>query len=145
MKEIHIVKNNGLKEVFNFDKISEHIHFACEGLNGVSESEIAMNARLKIYDGCKSKDIQDALVKSAVELTSADEPDYDLVAGRLLNQKLRKEVYGQFTPKPFKDEVISRVKKGIYTKDILENYTEEELEFYGSKIKYNLDETLPHI
>ena len=145
MKEIHIVKNNGLKEVFNFDKISEHIHFACEGLNGVSESEIAMNARLKIYDGCKSKDIQDALVKSAVELTSADEPDYDLVAGRLLNQKLRKEVYGQFTPKPFKDEVIARVKKGIYTKDILENYTEEELEFYGSKIKYNLDETLPHI
>ena len=145
MKEIHIVKNNGSKEVFNFDKISEHIHFACEGLNGVSESEIAMNARLKIYDGCKSKDIQDALVKSAVELTSADEPDYDLVAGRLLNQKLRKEVYGQFTPKPFKDEVIARVKKGIYTKDILENYTEEELEFYGSKIKYNLDETLPHI
>lgn len=137
-----IIKNDNTKEEFNIDKINEKIEFACKGLKNVSPSQIAMNTKIKIQDGTKTKDIQMALVKSAAELISPETPEYDIVAARLLNQRLRKEVYRQYTPLPFYDEIVKRVKKGYYDKSILEKYTKEEIEYYGSKIKYELDEEL---
>ena len=137
-----IIKNDNTKEEFNIDKINEKIEFACKGLKNVSPSQIAMNTKIKIQDGTKTKDIQMALVKSAAELISPETPEYDIVAARLLNQRLRKEVYKQYTPLPFYDEIVKRVKKGYYDKSILEKYTKEEIEYYGSKIKYELDEEL---
>lgn len=137
-----IIKNDNTKEEFNIDKINEKIEFACKGLKNVSTSQIAMNTKIKIQDGTKTKDIQMALVKSAAELISPETPEYDIVAARLLNQRLRKEVYKQYTPLPFYDEIVKRVKKGYYDKSILEKYTKEEIEYYGSKIKYELDEEL---
>ena len=137
-KEIQIVKNKGQKEPLNIDKIYSHLQLACEGLN-VSQVDIIKNAKLKFYDGMKSSVIQDSLIQSAQEMISLETPDYEIVAGRLLNQKIRKECYGQFEPLNFKDEVKKRIKAGHYTKDLL-NYTDEELDFLGSKIKYKLDD-----
>lgn len=139
---MQIIKNDGTKEEFNIDKITEKINFACKGLKNVSPSQIAMNTKIKIQDGTKSKDIQMALVKSAAELISSENPDYDIVASRLLNQRLRKEVYKQYTPLPFYDEIVKRVKKGYYDSIILEKYSKDEIEYFGTKIKYELDEDL---
>lgn len=139
---IHIVKNNGEREIFDAEKIHKHLHFACQNLD-VDIISIIKDARLKIFDGAKSVDIQDSLIKSAQEKISEDSPDYELVAGRLLNQKLRKEVYKQYTPLDFKSQVKERIKKGFYTED-LNAYSDEELDYFGSLINYELDNELPY-
>lgn len=142
IENIFIIKNNGSKELFNADKINNHIHFACEGLN-VDSLSIIKDAKLKLFDGAKSSDIQLSLINSAREKISEDYPDYEIAAGRLLNQKLRKEVYGQYKPLDFKNCVKERVKKGFYTKDLL-NYNDEELDYFGSLIDYEIDNELPY-
>lgn len=139
---IHIVKNNGDREIFDAEKIHKHLHFACQNLD-VDIISIIKDARLKIFDGAKSVDIQDSLIKSAQEKISEDSPDYELVAGRLLNQKLRKEVYKQYAPLDFKSQVKERIKKGFYTED-LNAYSDEELDYFGSLINYELDNELPY-
>lgn len=137
---ISIKKNDGSYEHFDAEKINEKVMYACEGLSGVNVSDVVMNTTIKITDKCKSKDIQKALIQSAAELISEETPNYDIVAARLLNQMLRKEVYGQYSPKDFLTCVKDRVKKGYYDKSILDDYTEDEISYYGSKIKYQLDE-----
>lgn len=142
MEQIQVIKNDGTKEILNIDKIHIHLSEACEGLN-VSQIDIVKGARLKFYDGIKSSSIQDSLIQAAQELISQEYPDYEIAAGRLLNQKIRKEVYGSYEPKKFADCVKERVSKGFYTEDLLD-YTDEELEFLGSKIKYPLDEQMSY-
>lgn len=139
---MQVIKNNGTREPLNIDKIHIHLADACAGLN-VSQIDIVKGARLKFYDGIKSSSIQDSLIQSAQDLISEEYPDYEIAAGRLLNQKIRKEVYGTYEPKPFKDCVKDRIARGFYSED-LKAYTDEDLEFLGSKIKYQLDENLPY-
>lgn len=139
---ISIIKTNGSKEPWCPDKIHAHLTKACAGLN-VDVISIIKDARLKIFDGAKSSDIQTALIKSAQEKISTDNPDYDLAAGRLLNQKIRKEVYGQFTPKDFADEVIARVKAGWYSKDLLK-YSKSELSYFGHMLDYSADDQMSY-
>lgn len=142
MENINIIKNDGSSELLNIDKIHKHLSEACNGLN-VSQIDIVKGARLKFYDGMKSSSIQVSLIQSAQDLISQEYPDYEIAAGRLLNQKIRKEVYGSYEPKPFADCVLDRVSKGFYSGDLLD-YTREELEHLGSKIKYSLDEQLSY-
>lgn len=142
MEQIHIIKNDGTKELLNIDKIHKHLSEACKDLN-VSQIDIVKGARLKFFDGMKSASIQDSLIQSAQDLISEEYPDYEIAAGRLLNQKIRKEVYNQYEPKKFADCVKSRVVSGLYAEDLLD-FTYEELEYLGSKIKYELDEQLSY-
>ena len=46
-----------------------------------------------------------------------------------------KEVFGQFQPKPFIDIIKENVKRGVYDKAILKNYTETELKKLYTWIK----------
>lgn len=140
--EIYVTKNSGELELYDPEKINEKVLYACEGLSNVNASDILMNTNIKIVNKIKSSEIQKALVQSAAELITAETPNYDIVASRLLNQKLRKEVYGQYAPKDFLTCVKYRVKEGWYDKSILEDYTEAEIEYFGTKIKYQLDEKL---
>lgn len=140
--EIYVTKNSGELELYDPEKINEKVLYACEGLLNVSASDILMNTNIKIVNKIKSSEIQKALVQSAAELITKDSPNYDIVAARLLNQALRKEVYGQYAPKDFLTCVKYRVKEGWYDKSILEDYTEAEIEYFGTKIKYQLDEKL---
>lgn len=143
---INIIKTNGNIEPYNAEKINEKVAYACEGLSGVSVSDVVMNASIRISNNTKSLDIQKALIQSANELVSEETPNYEIVAGRLLNQKLRKEVYNSYEPtKSFYEYIVERVKKGYYDKILLDKYTKDELDFYGSKIKYKQDETLSYI
>lgn len=139
---MYIIKTNKTKEIYSPDKIHRHLHEACKGLN-VDVISIIKDAQLKIFDGAKSSDIQDSLIKSAQEKISESSPDYEIAAGRLLNQKLRKQVYGQYEPKVFKTEIKNRINNNYYSKD-LQCYSDEDLEFLGSKINYELDNELPY-
>lgn len=133
-----VVKSNGKKEPFEAEKINNVIEWGCEGLN-VSPSDIAMNAKISIYDGIPTKLIHDTIVKSAADLISVEEPDYQYAAARLLMFKLRKEAYGTFDPPHLRDHVTEMVNLGWYDHELLEDFTEEDFDFFDSKIQHERD------
>ena len=129
MTELKVKKRNGRgEESLKLDKIHRMVEFACEGLAGVSESAIEMNANLQFFDGISTADIQEILIKSANDLISLDNPNYQFVAARLLSYGLRKSVYGQHPDvRPYiLDHVNDCIEKGVYDGNILEKYTEDE-------------------
>lgn len=136
--EIKIKKNNGLLVDYNPEKFHTKVFFAIEGLKNVSASEIEMNAALSIQDGTTSREIQKALTKSCADKISIEEPEYEIAAARLLNQQLRKDVYGGWTPRSFFDMVTRNCDAGYYDGAyIFSNYTEEEIKEFGTHLKYD--------
>lgn len=142
LDSIFIIKTDGSLEPWQPEKIHSHLKRACAGLN-VDLLGIIKGARLKIFDKARSADIQNALIKAAQEKISEEHPEYEIAAGRLLNQKIRKEVYGQFMPKPFADEVKSRVASGLYDQALL-SYSDAELTEIGEMLDYDTDDSLPY-
>ncbi|QEZ90160.1 ribonucleoside-diphosphate reductase subunit alpha [Aliarcobacter cibarius] len=80
---IMIQKRNGRKEVLDITKIQKMTIEATKGLDGVSQSELELDSRIKFIDGMSSSDIQDALIKTAVEKIDIDVPNWTFVAARL--------------------------------------------------------------
>ena len=80
---IMIQKRNGRKEVLDITKIQKMTIDATADLDGVSQSELELDAQIKFIDGMSSSDIQDALIKTAVEKIDIDVPNWTFVAARL--------------------------------------------------------------
>lgn len=80
---IMIQKRNGRKEVLDITKIQKMTIEATDGLDGVSQSELELDAQIKFIDGMSSADIQDALIKTAVEKIDIDVPNWTFAASRL--------------------------------------------------------------
>ena len=95
---IMIQKRNGRKEVLDITKIQKMTIDATAGLDGVSQSELELDAQIKFIDGMSSSDIQDALIKTAVEKIDIDVPNWTFVAARLfvfdLYHKVGKATHG---------------------------------------------------
>ena len=141
--DIKVHKRNGSIEGLNLDKVHKMTEEACEGLgSGVSASQIEMNSGLQFYDGIKTSDIQEILVRSASDLISIDQPNYQFAAARLLLYGLKKQVFGsnwvKKHPSVF-DHAVQCVQKGIYDKDILGKYNEEEWEKINSWVDHGRD------
>ena len=94
MTSINVTKRSGETEPFNIDKIHRVLEWACQDLVGVSVSEIEMRANVQIYEKMRSTSIHDLLIKSTAELITEATPNYQTVAARLINYKLKKLVYG---------------------------------------------------
>jgi len=136
---ITVTKRNGTKQLFDLDKVHRVLDWAVEDIAGVSVSEIELKANIQLYDGIKAYDIHELLIKSAAELISDHTPNYQFVAARLINYKIRKEVYGQYEPKHLLDVIKMNVERGVYDSAILDNYTEDEIEYLNSKINHDRD------
>ena len=98
MTQINIIKRNGTKEPLDLDKLHKVVFWATDGITGVSASEVEIKSHIQFYNGITSSDIQETLIKSAADLISEETPNYQYVAGRLINYHLRKQVYGQYEP-----------------------------------------------
>lgn len=142
---INVTKRNGEKEPLNLDKIHQILFFACDGLSGVSVSEIEIRAQLQFYEGIESSTIHDILIKSAAELITEDTPNYQYVAGRLLNYSIRKQVYGQYEPIKFSAHLQEMIDTKIYDPEILEKYTLQEIEELGKYIKHKRDDKFTYV
>ena len=141
---IYIVKRDGAKEPININKIHKVVEFACEGLAGVSSSQIEMNANLQFYDGMTTGEIQEVLVRSANDLISLDAPNYQYAAARLLSYGLYKQVFGEFLAIPFKAIIEKNIERGVYDPAILQSYTEEEIARLDSYIHHKRDENFTY-
>ena len=141
---IHIVKRDGTKEPINIDKIHKVVEFACEGLAGVSSSQIEMNANLQFYDGMSTSEIQEVLVRSANDLISLDAPNYQYAAARLLSYSVNKEVFGEYSAITFKENINRNIERGVYDPEVLEKYNDEEISRLDSYIHHKRDENFTY-
>lgn len=83
------------------------------------------------YTSISSDELLSALIKVAVELTSSEAPDWEFIAGRLLDFQLHRRITTHATRcglHTFADKVRFLTNEGLYGNYILENYTDEELE-----------------
>ena len=96
---INIVKRDGTKEPLDINKMHFVVEQACEGLSGVSASQIEMNSQIQFTNNMSTTDIQDIMIRSANDLITLDTPNYQYAAARLLLWNVYKEVFHQFQPR----------------------------------------------
>jgi ribonucleoside-diphosphate reductase alpha chain len=143
--EILVTKRDGTKEPLNAEKINKVLLWACEGLNGVNASDVAMKTEIQFFNGITTKQIHNVLIESAVELITEKTPNYQYVAGNLLNYLLRREVFGVKTEMPHLFEVINKnIELGLYDPIILDKYDIEEISTLNLYIKHKRDYDLTH-
>ena len=113
----------------NIDKIHEMVEFACEDISGVSSSLVEMNSGLQLYDNIPTEQIQQILIKSASDLISLENPNYQFVASKLLLFSLRKQINRRLWDHPHLYEMVKKcVELGVYDKDILTWYNKSEFD-----------------
>ena len=137
---IQVVKRDGSVEGIDLDKVHKMVEMACDGLAGVSASQVEINSGLQMFDGIKTSQIQEILVRSASDLIDLEHPNYQFVAARLLLMGLGKAVHGH--PEKFpalKEHVLSCVDKGVYDGSILNSYDDEEWDWIDSMIDHRRD------
>ena len=124
-----VKKRNGTIEPLNLEKMHVMVEQACEGLAGVSASQVEIQSGIQFYDGISTAEIQEILIKSASDLIDLDHPNYQYVAARLLLFSVKKSLYGRMHDTPIlKDHVIKCVEKGIYDEEILNLYDDDEFD-----------------
>ena len=140
-----VTKRDGRIEEFNVQKIKDIVSFAVKGL-GVSSVELESNLQTKFKNKIKTSDIQSELVNTAVSLTSVEDPDWALVAGRLEMYSLLRDIYKntKYDYNSSLYEIISKmVKDGYYDSVILKEYTREEIDKISEFIDPSRDWILP--
>ena len=135
-----VVKRNGTIQPLNLEKMHVMVDQACEGLAGVSASQVEIQSGIQFYDGISTAEIQEILIKSASDLIDLDHPNYQYVAARLLLFSVKKSLYGRIHETPMlKDHVIKCVDKGIYDEEILTLYDDEEFDKLQGIIDHERD------
>ena len=136
---IKIKKRDGRSEPLDIDKIHFVVEEACEGLSGVSSSQIEINANIQFYDGMTTKEVQQILVRSANDLISLETPNYQYAAARLLSYDVRKEAHGQYEYMPLLKLIIRNIKAGVYDKGIVEKFSKTDIKKMNTWIKRERD------
>ena len=139
MNNLTVVKRDGGREPFDVNKIHKVLEWATNEINGVSVSEIELRANIQMYDGMATDNIHELLIKSSSELICEQTPNYQYVAARLVNYKIRKEVYGEHAPWHLSDLIETNINRGVYDSEILDKYSPDELDVLNSYIKHDRD------
>jgi len=142
--QINVTKRDGTLQEFDLDKIHKVLEWATDGLTGVSISEIELKANIQLFDKIHAYDMHELLIKSASELITEYTPNYQFVAARLINYKLRKEVYGGYEPCCLEDLIKKNIENNIYDDQILLRYSAEELKIANGYIKHDRDFTFTY-
>ena len=143
---INVVKRGSRgKEILNIEKIHDMVEYAVEDIKGVSSSQIEMNSGLQFYDGMSTDEIQQILIKSAADLISLENPNYQYVAARLLLYSLRKQVMGKLWDHPhIYDHVKKAVDKNVYDENVLKWYDKKDFDRMENWINHERDYTFTY-
>ena len=124
---VHVKKRNGRLENLDINKINLCAARSCDGIDGVSASEVVLDAQVQFYDKITTKEIDQALIMSA-RTKIEKEPNYAYVASRLLLGNIHKEVFGESRDKDgfdhqyklsFIRNTKKLVKEGLLRKELL--------------------------
>jgi len=127
-------KRNGRIEPLDISKIKKYTSAAVEGLENVNQSELEVDAKIQFRDQISTEEIQQTLIKTAVEKIDIDRPNWTFVAARLFLYDLYHKVngysdYGHLREYFDKGESEGRVLLGLkekYDLDDLNNYIKPE-------------------
>jgi len=137
--KIKVKKRTGELEPLDINKMHFVVEEACEGLSGVSASQIEMHANIQFYDGISTRDIQNVLIKSANDLITLENPNYQYAAARLLLYDLRKQAHGDYEYLHLLKLIIRNVRSGVYDKTILDKYNKTEIKKLNTWIRRDRD------
>ena len=128
MSNVRVKKRNGSIEPMNLEKMHVMVERACSDLAGVSASQVEMQSGIQFYNGITTDEIQGILIKSASDLISLEQPNYQYVAARLLLFSLRKSLYGKIYEIPhLKDHIDKCVESGVYDPAVNDKFTVGEI------------------
>ena len=145
-ENISVVKRNGRgKESLNIEKIHQMVEYACEDITQVSASSVEMNSGLQFYDGISTNEIQQILIKSANDLITLENPNYQYVAARLLLYSLRKQLFHKMWDHPhIFQHVQNGIDKGVYDKEILNWYDKKDFDRMENWLNHERDYTFTY-
>ena len=147
MNNITVIKRNGNRESLAVEKWQAQIAKVCQGIADVSQSMIEIKSQPHFYDGITTKEIDEITLRAIVDLIDVESnPDighvnYQYVAGKQRLSMLRKDVYGSYTPPSLFSIVQRNVNIGLYSKELLEWYTEEDWNKMDDMLDHEKDES----
>ena len=141
---LKVTKRDGSLEDINLDKIHKVVTWAAEGLDNVSVSLVEMRSHIQFYNGIRTDDIHETIIKAAADLISVESPDYQYLAARLAIFHLRKIAFGQFEPPHLYDHVTKLTNEGKYDAHILQDYNKEAFDQLNGFIDHNRDMTFSY-
>lgn len=136
---LFVTKRTGEKESIDLEKIHRVIAWAAEGLDNVSVSQVELKSHIQFYDGIKTEDIHETIIKAAADLISEETPDYQYLSARLAIFHLRKKAYGTFEPPKLFEHVVRMVETGKYDQHLLVDYTQDEFEKMEAFLDHSRD------
>lgn len=141
---IKVIKRDGRSEPLDLEKIHRVINWAAMGLQNVSVSQVELKSHIQFYDGIRSRDIHETIIKAAADLISVETPDYQYLAARLAIFHLRKIAYGQYEPPHLYDHVSRLTELGKYDSHILQDYDKAEFDELNAYIDHDRDLNLAY-
>ena len=142
--DLKVTKRDGRLENLDLDKIHRVVTWAAEGLKNVSVSQVELKSHIQFYNGIRTDDIHETIIKAAADLISQDTPDYQYLAARLAIFHLRKIAYGEFEPPHLFDHVKKLTDAGKYDRHIIEDYSREEFNELNAYIDHSRDMTFSY-
>ena len=130
-KMLTVTKRNGRIEPLDITKIQKYTKESVEGLENVSQSELELDARIQFRDKISTEEIQQTLIKTAVDKIDVDRPDWTFVASRLFLYDLYHKV--------------SKFSGYISLREYFEKGEQEGRIIVGLKDMYDLDELNDYI
>ena len=141
---LFVTKRNGEKEPIDLEKIHRVIAWAAADLDQVSVSQVELKSHIQFYDGIKTADIHETIIKAAADLISEETPDYQYLAARLAVFHLRKKAYGQFEPPNLYQHVVNMVESGKYDQHLLIDYDKSDFEHMSLFLDHSRDLTFSY-
>ncbi len=141
---LKVTKRDGRLEPIDLDKIHRVLDWAAEGLDNVSVSQVELKSHIQFYNGIRTQDIHETIIKAAADLISTETPDYQYLAARLAIFHLRKIAYGQFEPPHLLAHVQKLTAAGKYDPHILADYSEAEFEALNQHLDHWRDMTFSY-
>ena len=142
--KIQVTKRDGRLEPIDLDKIHKVIEWAAHDLDNVSVSQVELKSHIQFYEGIKTRDIHETIIKSAADLISETTPDYQYLAARLAIFHLRKVAFGEFEPPHLFDHVASLTQLGKYDAHLIEDYSRAEFDELNGYIDHSRDMTFSY-
>ena len=149
MSGIRVINRKGERENLDITKIQFYTSKAVAGLSGVEQSDLETSAMLQVRDGMQVNEIQQTIIKTAVDKIDVDQPNWTYVAARLFIYDLYHKLSGSLTPHSLetgmrKLEADGRIIAGLcdmYDMDILETHIDhsrdEQFTYLGVKTLYD--------
>jgi len=135
-----VMKRSGEFEEYNVEKIHKVVEWATKDINNVSFSDIEMNAHLSLREKITTQEIHQILIKSANDLTSKTNPNYQYVASRLLNMSLRKDLWERYdSPPSLYDHICNNASQEVYDSNLFTKWTKDDINEIEKSIDHDRD------